>query len=144
MSFVPSSPRTEARSRRWLLGALGLTTASAVLTACGGSGRQSASNPDAAQSSESPTDFAARFAQFEPAEETNGDLAQVTWPDFVTAAGPDIQDLYAFQVEHGHIMRFMPCFCGCHVEDGHRNNRDCYVEAVHPDGSVTFDPMAPT
>ena len=145
MSTVRSSSLTVVRSRRWVVRALGLTTAGAVLTACGGGNDQeAASNSEADSGTETPTDFAARFAAFKPAEEPNGDLAQVVWPEFVTAAGPEIQRLYAFQVEHGHIMRYMPCFCGCHFEDGHRNNRDCYVEAVHPDGSVTFDPMAPT
>jgi len=43
--------------------------------------------------------------------------------------------LYEFQVVNGDLMRWMPCFCGCHRSDGHRNNRDCYVEAVNPDGS---------
>jgi hypothetical protein len=52
---------------------------------------------------------------------------------------PEVKELYAFQVENGDLMRFMPCFCGCHLEDGHRSNRDCYVEAVNPDGSVVFD-----
>ena len=131
-------------SRRWFVSVLGLTTAGAVLTACGEANQQTASTREAAGEPEAPPDLAARFAAFAPAEEPNSDLAQVVWPTFVTAAGPEVQELYAFQVEHGHIMRYMPCFCGCHLEDGHRNNRDCYVEAVHPDGSVTFDPMAPT
>ena len=144
MSFVKSSSTPLVRSRRWLVSAVGLTTAGAVLTACGGADQETASNTESEAETTTPTDFAARFAAFEPAEEPNGDLAQVVWPAFVTAAGAEIQSLYAFQVEHGHIMRYMPCFCGCHFEDGHRNNRDCYVEAVHPDGAVTFDPMAPT
>ena len=38
----------------------------------------------------------------------------------------------------------MPCFCGCGQTAGHRNNRDCYVAAVHPDGTVELDSMAPT
>lgn len=132
------------RSRRWMVSTLGLTAAGAILTACGGSSQQTASNPDATMRTEPPTDFAARFAAFEPADEPNGDLAQVTWPAFVTEAGPEVQRLYEFQVLNGQIMRYMPCFCGCHFEDGHRSNRDCYVEEVHPDGSVTFDSMAPT
>jgi hypothetical protein len=41
-------------------------------------------------------------------------------------------------------MRYMPCFCGCGQNAGHRNNRDCYVKAVNADGSVIVDSMAPT
>ncbi|HEX5503659.1 MAG TPA: PCYCGC motif-containing (lipo)protein [Thermomicrobiales bacterium] len=86
---------------------------------------------------------AARFAAYAAADEPDGDLARVVWPDFVTAAGPEVQRLYAFQVEHGDLMKYMPCYCGC-GRSGHRSNRDCYVRQVNADGSVVFDSMAPT
>jgi hypothetical protein len=89
-------------------------------------------------------DVAARFAAFAPADEPNGDLSTVVWPAFVTEADPEVQRLYAFQIEHGELMRYMPCFCGCGQSAGHRSNRDCYVQAVNPDGSVVLDAMAPT
>src|SRR6266851_2308759 len=74
-----------------------------------------------------PADFSARFARFEAAAEPNGDLAKVVWPDFVEAAGADVKGLYEFQITHGDLMRYMPCFCGCGQDAGHRSNRDCYV-----------------
>jgi hypothetical protein len=89
-------------------------------------------------------DFSARFAQYEAAPEPNGDLAKVVWPSFVTEAGPEVKRLYEFQITHGELMRYMPCFCGCGQNSGHRSNRDCYVRRVRPDGSVVLDPMAPT
>lgn len=89
-------------------------------------------------------DFSARFAQFEAAPEPNGDLAKVVWPKYVTDAGPEVKRLYEFQVTHGELMRYMPCFCGCGDFAGHRSNRDCYVRQVNSDGSVVFDDMAPT
>ena len=89
-------------------------------------------------------DFSARFAGYEPAPEPNGDLSKVVWPDYVLAAGPEVKRLYEFQVTHGELMRYMPCFCGCGQNAGHRNNRDFYVRRVNPDGSVVFDSMAPT
>jgi len=107
-----------------LAGAVGLG-----LAACGGGGQK---------------DFSSRFAAYQPANEPNGDLSKVVWPDFVLAAGPEVRKLYEFQVQHGEIMRYMPCFCGCGQSDGHRNNRDCYIQAVNPDGTVVFDSMAPT
>jgi hypothetical protein len=91
-----------------------------------------------------PNGFAARFASFKPAPEPNGDLAKVVWPDYVLEAGGDVKQLYEFQVTHGELMRYMPCYCGCGEFAGHRNNRDCYVQRVNPDGSVVFDSMAPT
>lgn len=88
--------------------------------------------------------FAARFAQYEAAPEPNGDLTKVVWPDYVTQAAPDVKRLYEFQITHGELMRYMPCFCGCGQNAGHRSNRDCYVREVKADGSVVFDSMAPT
>jgi Protein of unknown function with PCYCGC motif len=90
------------------------------------------------------TDFSARFAGFKPAPEPNGKLAKVVWPDFVTRAGPEVKRLYEFQITHGELMRYMPCFCGCGQFAHHRSNRDCYVKQVNPDGSVVLDSMAPT
>lgn len=81
--------------------------------------------------------------RYEVADELDGDLAKVVWPDFVTDSGPEVQRLYEFQVTNGELMRYMPCFCGCGQDVGHRNNRDCYVKRVNADGSVVFDSMAP-
>ncbi len=90
------------------------------------------------------SDFSARFAGFEAAPEPNGDLSKVVWPDYVLNTGPEVKRLYEFQVTHGELMRYMPCFCGCGQNAGHRSNRDCYIRRVDPDGSVVFDSMAPT
>jgi hypothetical protein len=129
--------RTEFSRRRFLTVA-GLGTTTVLLTSCGGG-----SNKDNVPTTTSSIDFSARFASFEPADEPNGDLSRVTWPDFVLNAGGDVQSLYEYQILHGELMRYMPCFCGC-GSDGHQNNRDCYVKSVNADGSVVFDSMAPT
>ena len=89
-------------------------------------------------------DFSARFARFPVADEPNGDLAKVVWPDWIERAPGDVKRLYEFQVVNGDLMKYMPCFCGCGRTDGHSSNRDCYVREVRPDGSVVFDDMAPT
>jgi hypothetical protein len=114
---------------------LALPVAGAAGTACSSNRRTS---------SETQQDFSARFAQYDPAPEPNGDLAKVVWPNFVTDASPEVKRLYEFQVTHGELMRYMPCFCGCGRNAGHRSNRDCYVRRVRPNGSVEFDAMAPT
>ncbi len=89
-------------------------------------------------------DVSDRFAGFKAASEPNGDLSKVVWPDYVLDAGADVKRLYVFQVTHGELMRYMPCFCGCGQNAGHMSNRDCYVKHVNADGSVVFDSMAPT
>jgi hypothetical protein len=129
--------RLESMSRRRVAALIAAGAAGTLLTACGGVAGTPQREPAA-------NDFAARFAGFAAADEPNGDLTKVVWPDFVLRAGGDVRVLYEFQVVNGDLMRYIPCFCGCNRSDGHRNNRDCYVESVNPDGSVVFDAMAPT
>lgn len=117
-------------TRREALKAMAIGSLGIALVACGQGGSTS-------------TGFSERFAAYSPAPEPNVDPSKVVWPDYVTQAGPEVRKLYEFQLQHGDLMRYIPCFCGC-KNDGHRSNRDCYVQAVNPDGSVVFDPMAPT
>lgn len=128
--------------RRRALGLLGTTMVGLLVSACTSS--QAVVGPKSAPGGGSATDYSARFAAFEAADEPNADLAKVVWPAFVTRAGPEVRQLYEFQLVNGELMRYMPCFCGCNAEDGHRNNRDCYVKTVNADGSVVLDSMAPT
>jgi hypothetical protein len=95
-------------------------------------------------SNSSTAGFAERFSRYDVAPEPNGDLKKVVWPDYVLNSGSEVKRLYEFQVTHGDLMRYMPCFCGCGQNAGHRNNRDCYIRRVNANGSVVFDPMAPT
>ena len=91
----------------------------------------------------SADDLRARFAKYPVADEPNVNLAKVVWPSYVTNAPPEVKALYEFQITHGDLMKYMPCYCGC-GQSGHKSNRDCYVQKVNPDGSVVFDSMAPT
>ncbi len=104
----------------------------------------SSNSKPSAGSGSSPEDLSTRFARYQAADEPNGDLSKVVWPAFVTEAGAEVKGLYEFQVVNGQVMRYMPCFCGCGQDAGHRNNRDCYIKQVDADGSVVFDSMAPT
>lgn len=117
---------------RVVLAVIAIVALSAAASACSSRGDP----PEAA-------DFSDRFAMYEPAPEPDGDLSKVVWPAFVTQADPEVKALYEFNIQNGDLMRYMPCFCGC-GNDGHRNNRDCYVRQVNPDGSVVLDSMAPT
>jgi hypothetical protein len=139
--------------RRFLAVGLASVGLAATTAACSSSPNRDADSDegtanDETGSDETPSeeteDFAARFAQYDAAPEPDGDLSKVVWPAFVTSAGPEVQRLYEFQVTNGQLMRYMPCFCGCGQNAGHRNNRDCYIKRVDADGSVEFDSMAPT
>lgn len=134
--------RVTTLPRRRLLRILGAGGTSVALAACSTVPRAETQPSD--QGVGQTTDFSARFAGFAVADEPNGDLAKVVWPDFVSKAGPEVKALYEFQITHGELMRWMPCFCGCGQSSGHRSNRDCYVQQVNADGSVVLDSMAPT
>lgn len=111
-----------------------------VLAACGGTGTSQdrmTSSPNTAK------DYSSRFAQYTAQDEPNVDPSKVVLPAFITGAKPEVQQLYEFQMTHGELTKYIPCFCGC-GSDGHANNRDCYIKEVKPDGSVIFDTMAPT
>lgn len=137
-----SGGRRRRLSRRILFRALGASGTAFVLAACRGGGATT-SEPASRIGGATRGDLPSRFASYQPAPEPNGDLSKVVWPAFITAAGPEVQRLYEFQVVNGELMRYMPCFCGC-GNDGHKNNRDCYIKAVAADGAVVFDRMAPT
>ena len=115
-----------------------VTTALGVLgvagTACGGSKNSQTVKING-------SDLPGSFAGFTAADEPNADLSKIVWPSFVT---PKAKPLYEFQLTHGDLMKYMPCYCGCGQRDGHKSNRDCYVQKVNGDGSAVLDSMAPT
>ena len=139
MPTYERGPMSRRQFASWGLGSVALV---AIGSSC--SSDRSAAPSTPAGSGGDGEDFSVRFSGFEVADEPNGDLSKVAWPSFVTDGDPEVQRLYEFQVTHGELMRYMPCFCGCGQGDGHRNNRDCYVESVGSDGTVVFDSMAPT
>lgn len=135
-------PIERGHSRRQAIGIVVLGGTGVLLTACTSLEARREAGDDRVVPDET-ADVSARFASFEPADEPNGDLSKVVWPEWLAQFDPEVKSLYAFQIVNGPLMRYMPCFCGC-GGDGHRSNRDCYVNAVNSDGSVVFDSMAPT
>ena len=64
-------------------------------------------------------------------------------PDFAGPSLPGIHRLYAYAVEHGDELQYIPCTCGC-ARFGHKSNRDCYVKSLNKDGTLTFTSHAAT
>ncbi len=64
-------------------------------------------------------------------------------PDFAGPGLPDIHRLYAYAVEHGNELQYVPCTCGC-ARFGHKSNRDCYIKSFNKDGTLTFTSHAAT
>lgn len=67
--------------------------------------------------------------------------AEDRWPELFAKAPKSVQDTYRFAVANEHLLKWMPCFCGC-VDYGHTSNFSCYVQEVRADGSVLLDSMS--
>ena len=37
------------------------------------------------------------------------------------------------------LLKWMPCYCGCGEEAGHKDNSNCFVKEVKSDGTVVWD-----
>ena len=60
-------------------------------------------------------------------------------PDYVRSASPQVQEAYAYAVEHPEVLQYVPCYCGCGAV--HANNEECFVKERQPDGRILYDPM---
>jgi hypothetical protein len=59
-------------------------------------------------------------------------------PDFVQDAPPQVREAYRFAIANPDVLSVFPCYCGCGAV-GHKNNLQCYIKDVRPDGSIEFD-----
>lgn len=64
----------------------------------------------------------------------------VTLPANVLMAAPDVRAVYEFAARRPDVLRYLPCFCGCHTA-GHRSNYDCFIDSLRAEGSVAIDEM---
>lgn len=62
-------------------------------------------------------------------------------PEYFRKAPPNVREAYRFAIANREILQRIPCYCGC-GSDGHKNNADCYIKNVKPDGTVDFDQMS--
>ena len=59
-------------------------------------------------------------------------------PEIVHHTGHDTVDAYAAALAHPAVLESVPCTCGCMPALGHRDNLDCYIDEILPDGTVAF------
>lgn len=105
--------------RAFLARTAGVALTALLVSACGGQGK--------------PTQ--ASKAGLKPY--TTASVANSTaFPSYVTA---DLRDAYDFALARPDVLRFMPCYCGCGLQDGHDSNLDCFIAGVTPGGAVQFD-----
>lgn len=58
-------------------------------------------------------------------------------PAFAASESSLAQNAYRYAVAQPEVLRYIPCYCGCKGV-GHRHNGDCYIQARHSDGTITF------
>ena len=102
---------------------------------------QSAASPDAPLQAvpparATPSQAAAPF----PSPEAQQPLPPLPpLPPGSALAGPVqvVLAAYEFAARHPEVLRYVPCFCGCEMTDGHGSNVDCFVGARDGEGRVT-------
>jgi nitroreductase len=62
------------------------------------------------------------------------------WPIKYENAPQPVRDAYAYAVDHRAQLRYIPCFCGCGEEFGHRNNWDCFVKEQPAPNTFILEP----
>jgi Protein of unknown function with PCYCGC motif len=71
----------------------------------------------------------------------SGDLLETVpageLPSFARKGGAKVETVYRYAAEHGELLQYIPCFCGC-GGIGHQHNADCYVAERLPGGAITF------
>lgn len=62
-------------------------------------------------------------------------------PAFVSHAGHETEEAYAFAVARPDIVEWMPCYCGCAAMD-HRSNLECFLKRREVGGAIVFEEHA--
>lgn len=105
----------------------------AALAACGA--------PDGAEDNSSNAAAEAGLA----ADTARVTIEGVSFPAVMAEAPPEIVEAYVFAAKHPEVLRYMPCYCGCHRgSDPHASNHDCFIDAIDASGPVPRvdpDPM---
>lgn len=74
--------------------------------------------------------------QLEDLEEITPSLDEL--PNFLANAEPAVKESYIAAAKAADIMKWIPCYCGCGISEGHQNNLDCFIKTIKPDGSVVW------
>jgi hypothetical protein len=70
------------------------------------------------------------------------DKKHTPFPDYVLASQPIVQETYAMAAQYPDVLKNVPCYCGCAVDEGHTSNLNCFVDEMGPNKNVvTWDKM---
>lgn len=74
----------------------------------------------------------------------NGDLRELTasietMPKFLETLDPRITQAYQIAAKNRELLKWIPCYCGCAENGGHKNNYECFIHEENEDGTVLWD-----
>jgi hypothetical protein len=80
---------------------------------------------------------------------SSGDILETTagadqLPSFLKDVDPKIAKVYQAVGHNYDVVQHMACYCGCGESAGHKNNRDCFIHEVKPNGQIVWNSHATT
>ncbi|AWC27637.1 MULTISPECIES: PCYCGC motif-containing (lipo)protein [Bacillus cereus group] len=91
--------------------------------------------------SRSKEDHASHIAQGDVQEKTNG---VETLPTFLDKLDPQLKDIYTVAGNNAELLSWIPCYCGCGENVGHKSNKNCFIKEIKQNGEVVWDSHATT
>jgi hypothetical protein len=61
-------------------------------------------------------------------------------PLYIAEGSANVRQSYAYAAAHPEVLRYMPCFCGCGQQNGHRSVLDCFVTGHDLLGRPAYNP----
>lgn len=108
-----------------------------TVAACGSSGNGWSAPPDAGATAAADPHAAMGHLGTVP----TGEVVAATWaarPAYVSGNGARTDAAYRYALEHGNVIQWLPCYCGC-VEMDHRSNLDCFLRPHESGGTIAFE-----
>ncbi|MEN1937419.1 PCYCGC motif-containing (lipo)protein [Paenibacillus sp. 102] len=62
-----------------------------------------------------------------------------TLPSFLSSAkNGQVSQIYGMVGKNIELLEWIPCYCGCGENSGHKNNKDCFIREIKQNGEVTW------
>ncbi|MFF2884825.1 PCYCGC motif-containing (lipo)protein [Bacillus toyonensis] len=81
-------------------------------------------------------------------EHFKGDTLETTanvesLPSFLSSANNgQISQIYGMVGKDIELLKWIPCYCGCDENSGHKSNKDCFIREIKENGEVTWESHA--
>jgi hypothetical protein len=76
--------------------------------------------------------------------QVGGDVREITssieqLPTMLDKKDDSIKEVYLLAAQHPELLSYMPCYCGCSISAGHKDNASCFYSEIREDGSIVWD-----